>query len=191
MFRKCQKGLIEVITGPMFSGKTEELIKRVRILEYAEIKTLVIKPEIDKRFIDNKIISRSGVEAKTVVVKNGKDILSLWSNSYDAIIIDEVQFFGEDLIPVIEKIASSGKNVIVSGLDTDFNMKPFGIMPYLLAVADNVVKLVAVCLICKIAASKSFRKSSETILTKIGDKEEYEARCRTCHIQGTKLKEKN
>lgn len=188
MFRRSPKGLIEVITGPMFSGKTEELIKRVRILEYAEIKTLVIKPEIDNRISGNKIISRSGVETRTEIIKNANEILKLWNDSYNAIIIDEVQFFDNTLIPIIENLAAKGKRVIISGIDTDYNMKPFGIMPYLLAIADDIVKLVAVCLICKNAASKSFRKSNEKEITKIGDKDEYEARCRACHVAGTKKK---
>ena len=188
MFKREPNGLIQVITGPMFSGKTEELIKRVRILEYAEIKTLVIKPLTDNRFSDNKIVARSGVEKITMIAKNGEEILSFWDESYDAIIIDEVQFFGQDLIPIIEDLASRGKRVIVSGIDTDYKMQPFGIMPYLLAIADDVIKLVAVCLICKNAASKSFRKSDSTKINQIGDKDEYEARCRSCHVKGTKDK---
>ncbi|MGL5732563.1 MAG: thymidine kinase [Metamycoplasmataceae bacterium] len=186
MLKRHHDGLIEVITGPMFSGKTEELIKRIRILEYADMKSLVIKPEKDKRFADDKIKSRSGLEKSTVTAKNGKDILKHWNNSYDAIIIDEVQFFGEDIIPIIEDLASKGKLVIISGIDTDYMMRPFGIMPYLLAIADKVVKLVAVCLTCKGSASKSYRKSDETEITKIGDKDEYEARCRSCHVKGMK-----
>ena len=186
MFKKETNGLIQVITGPMFSGKTEELIKRVRILEYAEIKTLVIKPLTDNRFSENKIVARSGVEKVTMIAKSGEEILSFWDDSYDAIIIDEVQFFGADLIPIIEDLASRGKRVIVSGIDTDYKMKPFGIMPYLLAIADDVTKLIAVCLICKNAASKSFRKSDSIELNKVGDKDDYEARCRSCHVKGTK-----
>ncbi|MGL6125324.1 MAG: thymidine kinase [Metamycoplasmataceae bacterium] len=186
MLKRYHNGLIEVITGPMFSGKTEELIKRIRILEYAGMKSLVIKPKKDKRFADDKIKSRSGTEKPTAIARNGKDILSIWDESYDAIIIDEVQFFDEDIIPIIEDLASSGKLVIVSGIDTDYKMKPFGIMPYLLAIADEVVKLVAVCLMCKSSASKSYRKSEDTELTKIGDKDEYEARCRSCHDKGMK-----
>lgn len=184
MLKRYHNGLIEVITGPMFSGKTEEIIKRIRILEYADMKTLVVKPMKDKRFYENKIKSRSGVEKPTVIAKNGADILSFWNNSYDAIIIDEVQFFDNDIIPIIEDLASRGKLVIVSGIDTDYKMRPFGIMPYLLAIADEVVKLFAVCLVCKSSASKSYRKSEDTELTKIGDKDEYEARCRACHVKG-------
>ncbi|MGL5204729.1 MAG: thymidine kinase [Metamycoplasmataceae bacterium] len=186
MLKRHHDGLIEVITGPMFSGKTEELIKRIRILEYAGMKTLVIKPEKDKRFSDDKIKSRSGLEKATITAKDAKDIMKYWDNSYDAIIIDEIQFFDKDIITIIENIASKGKLVIISGIDTDFLMRPFGIMPYLLAIADKVSKLVAVCLVCKGPASKSYRKSDETELTKIGDKDEYEARCRSCHIMGMK-----
>ncbi len=191
MFRRPIKGLIEVITGPMFSGKTEEIIKRVRILEYADIKTLVVKPFTDQRFSNNKIIARSGVEKITVSAKNGQEILSFWNKSYDAIIIDEVQFFDIDLIPIIEDLAKKGKIIIVSGIDTDYKMQPFGIMPSLLAIADYVTKLVAVCLVCKGPASKSFRKTNSLELTQLGDHEEYEARCRSCHVQGTIQKEKN
>ncbi|MGL5617876.1 MAG: thymidine kinase [Metamycoplasmataceae bacterium] len=189
MLERNNKGLIKVITGPMFSGKTEELIKRIRILEYADMKTLVIKPEKDNRFANDKIKSRSGLEKATITAKSSHDILKYWDDSYDAIIIDEVQFFDQDIIPIIENIASNGKLVVISGIDTDFMMRPFGIMPHLLAIADKVVKLVAVCLVCKGSASKSYRKSNETELTKIGDKEEYEARCRSCHVKG--MKERN
>ncbi|MDK2819626.1 MAG: thymidine kinase [Mycoplasmataceae bacterium] len=186
MIRRDFKGVIDVITGPMFSGKTEELIKRVRILEYADIKMLIVKPKVDNRFNENKIISRSGVEKQTISAKDGEEIMSFWNNSYDAIIIDEVQFFGWDIIPMIEKLASEGKRVIVAGLDTDYKMQPFGIMPHLLAIADNITKLIAVCLICKNVASKSFRKTKSVAITEVGDKDEYEARCRRCHIKGTK-----
>ncbi|MGL5205782.1 MAG: thymidine kinase [Metamycoplasmataceae bacterium] len=186
MLKRHNDGLIEVITGPMFSGKTEELIKRIRILEYADMKMLVVKPAKDKRFSKDTIKSRSGLERSTVTARNGEDILSYWDNSYDALIVDEVQFFDQDIIPIIENIASIGKLVIISGIDTDFMMRPFGIMSHLLAISDKVVKLVAVCLICKGSASKSYRKSDETELTKIGDKDEYEARCRSCHTKGMK-----
>ncbi len=188
MIWRHPKGFIEVISGPMFSGKTEELVKRVRILEYADMNILVFKPKLDNRFSENKIISRSGVEMKTNIISRPLEILNFWDDSYDAIIIDEVQFFNIDLIPIIENIASKGKIVILSGIDTDYNMKPFGIMPYLLAIADDIMKLNAVCLVCKNSASKSFRKSKETKITKIGDKDDYEARCRACHIKGTKEK---
>lgn len=186
MIRRDFKGIIDVITGPMFSGKTEELIKRIRILEYADIRMLIIKPKIDNRFNENKIISRSGVEKKTMVAKDGQEIMSFWNDSYDAIIIDEVQFFDSDLIPIIEKLASNGKRVIVSGLDTDYRMQPFGIMPHLLSISDNITKLIAVCSVCKNVASKSFRKTKSKLVTQVGDKDEYEARCRRCHDKGTK-----
>lgn len=185
MIKKTFDGSIEVITGPMFSGKSEELIKIITTLSYAEIKTLVIKPSIDNRFSSNKIVSRNGKEIDSFACKNTNDIKNIWNKNYKAIVIDEVQFFDEPIIDFIVNLANNGIKVIVSGLDMDFKMKPFGVMPQIFAVADEVVKLKAVCIICKRSANTSYRKTKDIDTILLGDSE-YEARCRECHFKKRK-----
>ncbi len=187
MYRKYSEGIIEVITGPMFSGKSEELIKRIKILSYGKINTLVIKPAIGDRWSKEKIVSRAGLGTKTVTVKNAQEILEKWNPSYRAVAIDEVQFFDHKIVDVVLTLVNQGVRVMISGLDQDYLTKPFGVMPQLLAIADKVDKLAAVCVICGNAASTTFRKNSGNDLIQVGDKE-YEARCRTCHSHGTKQK---
>ncbi|MBU4690496.1 thymidine kinase [Mycoplasma sp. ES3157-GEN-MYC] len=184
------KGWLEVITGPMFSGKTEELLKRVNTLKWAEVNTLVIKPSFDSRFSDSELVSRTGAKLKSQNVKNSKEILEIWSPEYRAVAIDEMNFFDENLPEVIEYLLSRDVNVLVSGLDLDFLRKPFGITPHIIAIADEVSKLKAVCVVCKRPAGFSFRKISNQDLNVLGDSE-YEARCRQCHIKGEKEKAKN
>lgn len=190
MYRKYYHGMIEAITGPMFSGKTEELIKRITILSYGGIKTLIIKPRFDNRFSEDELISRSGLKIETHSATSVDEIKSLFDKSYQAIVIDEVQFFNEDLLPFLDQLANDGIRVIVSGLDQNFLRKPFGIMPQLLAMAENVTKLKAVCLICKRAASTSYRKTSEQSEIQLGDADEYEARCRKCHVEASEKAKK-
>ncbi|EGV00240.1 thymidine kinase [Mycoplasmopsis columbina] len=181
-------GLLEVITGPMFSGKTEELLKRIKILEIADIKTLVVKPQFDTRFSENKLVSRTGGKIKAHNISKAKDILTLWNHTYKAVAIDEVNFLDKGLLKVIDKLVLNGVRVICSGLDMDFLRRPFGIMPQILSIADEVVKLKAVCVKCKTSAGFSFRKVKSTDLNLLGDSE-YEARCRICHISGELEKE--
>ncbi|MDW2829356.1 thymidine kinase [Mesomycoplasma ovipneumoniae] len=182
MYKKFFEGIIEVITGPMFSGKSDELIKRIKILTYANIKILVIKPLIDNRFSDCEIVSRSGLRIPTFSAKTTQEIKELFAKEkYGAIAIDEIQFFSEDIIPFLDKIANKGIRVIVSGLDQDFRRKPFGVLPNLMAIAENVTKLQAVCTICKRAATTSARLVKSDKQNLIGDSAEYEARCRACH----------
>lgn len=184
MYRVYAKGMIEVITGPMFSGKSEELIKRVKILGHARINTLVAKPAIDTRWDKEKILSRAGSSIETVGVKNTKELKEKFeSNQYAALAIDEIQFLDEDILPYIISLANEGVRVIVSGLDMDYTGKPFGIMPTLLAQADLVDKQQAVCNQCGVAATMTFRKTNGTDQVQIGN-DEYEPRCRVCHYQG-------
>ncbi len=187
MYRVFSDGHIEVITGPMFSGKSEELIKRIKTLGYAKVKTLVIKPIVDNRWEKGKIISRAGASIDTIQLEKGEDILSKWDSSYKAVAIDEAQFFGEEIVDVVTTLASNGVRVIVSCLDTDFAGKPFSSAPSLMAIAEFVTKLQAVCFNCGNAASMTYRKtmSQETVI--VGD-EEYEARCRRCHYEGMKTR---
>ncbi|VEU78183.1 thymidine kinase [Mycoplasmopsis columbinasalis] len=182
-------GLLEVITGPMFSGKSAELLKRIKILDIAEIKTLIIKPQIDNRFSESNIVSRTGAQIKANVVTKAADILKLWDKHYQAVAIDEANFLDAELLNVIDYLIAQGVRVICSGLDTDFLRRPFGIMPEIMAIADSIAKLKAVCVKCKSNAGFSFRKVKSNELNLIGDSE-YEARCRICHIQGEQEKQK-
>ena len=186
MYHQYSEGIIEVITGPMFSGKTEELIKRIRILAYAGIKTLIIKPQFDNRFANNALVSRSGVTMETHCATTVADIAKLLEQAdYRALVIDEVQFFDKTLLAFVDAAANRGIRVIVSGLDQNFRREPFGIMPQLLAMAENVTKLKAVCLACKNAAACTLRKTSAQEEVALGDTTEYEARCRRCHVATT------
>ncbi|WP_027120742.1 thymidine kinase [Mycoplasmopsis lipofaciens] len=187
MLLKNSEGFLQVITGPMFSGKTEELLKRIKILQIAEIETLVVKPKFDNRFSETELVSRTGAKIKAKNIEKADDILKLWNNKYRAVAIDEINFLNEDIIPVIEELLLKGVNVICSGLDMDFLRRPFGITPKLLAIADKVTKLKAVCLKCKKNAGFSFRKINVNDLNCLGD-ETYEARCRICHIKGEEEK---
>lgn len=185
MYRKYFEGIIEVITGPMFSGKSEELIKRIRILSYAEINTLIIKPLIDNRFSNSEIISRNGVSISSYSASTVEDIKNLFEKgNYKALVIDEIQFFDIELIDYLDYLANKGIRIIVCGLDQDYLRRPFPIVANLMAIADTVDKLKAVCLICKKAASCSFRTSASQDTIEIGDIDKYEARCRKCYKEG-------
>ncbi|WP_416737971.1 thymidine kinase [Mycoplasmopsis meleagridis] len=183
-------GLLEVITGPMFSGKTEELIKRIKILEIAGIKTLVIKPKFDTRFSKSKIVSRTGSSIEAINIDKSKDILKFWNPSFQAVAIDETNFFDKGLLKVIDKLILQNIRVICSGLDMDFLRRPFGIMPQILSIADKIDKLKAVCVICKNSAGFSFRKIVSNEINLLGNNE-YEAKCRICHIKGEFEKRNN
>ncbi len=183
MYMKQNDGVLEVITGPMFSGKTAELLKRIKILEIAGIKTLVVKPKFDTRFSKTELVSRTGAKIDAVPIDKATDILKLWDHKYKAVAIDEVNFIDNGIMEVIDTLVMNGVRVICSGLEMDFLRRPFGIMPNVIAVADDVLKLKAVCVKCKCAAGFTFRKISNNELHVLGDSE-YEARCRLCHIKG-------
>ena len=187
MYRKYSDGIIEVITGPMFSGKSEELIKRIRILSYAEIPTLVIKPSIDNRFSNTDIISRNGTSIKSYSVSTTEEIKELFNQKkYKALVVDEIKFFDLSLIDFLDQLANKGIRIIACGLDQDYLRRPFQIVANLMAIADSIDKLKAVCLVCKRAASCSYRKSTSNNTIEIGDTDMYEARCRECHVKDTK-----
>ena len=186
-YKRYSEGLIEVITGPMFSGKSEELIKRMSQVGYAKIKSLVFKPSLDNRWDEEKVISRSGSTIETLRVKKAKEILEKWDDSYKVVAIDEAQFFDEEIVEVITYLANNGTRVIVSALDQDFDGKPFGFVPNILAVAEFISKESAICMVCGKQATMSFRKGASKEQIEVGN-EEYEARCRSCHRQGTILK---
>tara|TARA_B100000902_G_scaffold228074_1_gene216530 strand:- start:1938 stop:2513 length:576 start_codon:yes stop_codon:yes gene_type:complete len=174
-----KNGSIEVICGSMFSGKTEELIKRIKRLIIAKKKIAIFKPKIDKRYAKNKIVSHNKKSISAIEIKNSNEILNIVSNE-DVVAIDEVQFFNTDLIKICIDLANSGKRVIVCGLDMDFLGKPFGIMPELLSISDHISKMHAICTNCRNIANFSFRKSNEKQLLKIGEKQDYQPLCRSC-----------
>ena len=186
---QLKEGWIEVICGCMFAGKTEELIRRLKRLEYAKKSYLLFKPKIDNRYSEKEVVSHNLTKKNSILIENANDLVkSLPDTLPYAIAIDEVQFFGEDMIPVIQDLASRGVRVIVAGLDTDFRAEPFGIMPTLLALAEDVTKLHAICQCCGNLASRTQRlinglpaRYSDPIIL-VGAKEQYEARCRHCHV---------
>ncbi|MDD2591278.1 MAG: thymidine kinase [Erysipelotrichaceae bacterium] len=187
MYHKYREGYLEVITGCMFAGKTEELIRRIKVLEFAKKKVLVFKPTIDDRYSKTKIVSHAGSAADSILVNRAKDILNYVDKSVDVVAIDEVQFFDHDIIHVCDILCSLGKRVMVAGLDTDFRAEPFGEMGYLITTAEFVIKLTAVCTKCGAPATRTQRivngrpASYYDPIILVGASESYEARCRHCY----------
>lgn len=175
-----ETGWIEVITGCMFSGKTEELIKRLRRAQIAKQKVKIFKPEIDKRYSDLKIVSHSEQSMPSTIIKNVNDILPQ-SEEAQVIGIDEAQFFDDELVAVCNRLAEDNKRVIVAGLDQDYKGLPFEPMPQLLASAEYITKLLAICVECRNPADKTQRKTSSSDRVVVGASDIYEARCRKCH----------
>lgn len=181
-------GWIEVITGPMFAGKSEELIRRIRRLEYAKKKVLVIRPKIDNRYSDTDVVSHDQHHAKAVTVSSSKEILPFLKEPLDAIAIDEAQFLDIGLVDICDSLANKGVRVIVAGLDTDFRGDPFPVMAALLSKCEFVTKLTAICVVCGAPATMTQRivngvpaKSDEPTV-KVGAGDSYEPRCRHCHV---------
>lgn len=180
-------GSLTVITGSMFSGKTEELIRRVRRALYAGRSVQVFKPAVDTRTDETVIRSHNGIRHLAVAAANSASLMRQVEPNTDIIAIEEVQFFDTEIVEICQQLADRGHQVIVAGLDMDFRGCPFGPLPTLLAVADEVVKLRAICAKCGLDASRSQRLingrpapvSAPTVL--IGDQEHYEARCRHHH----------
>ena len=181
-------GQIEVICGPMFAGKTEELIRRANRLEYAKKKYLVFKPTIDDRYSTTEIVSHSNYRKNSICVKNSNEVLNLITDDINAVIIDEVQFFDENIINVAEWLADKGLRVICGGLDCDFKGNPFKIVAELLARAENVTKLNAICNVCGQPATRTQRiidgqpAYEDDPIILVGATEAYEPRCRHCHM---------
>ena len=174
-----RRGWIEVICGSMFSGKTEELIRRLKRVKIANLKAEIFKPAIDKRYDEIKIVSHDTNFIQSTPVESAKDILLLAQDA-DVVGIDEAQFFDKQIVDVCEQLALKGIRVIVAGLDMDYSGKPFAQIPNLLAVADYITKLHAICVVCGNIANISYRKNSEDSQILIGEKEVYEPRCRNC-----------
>ncbi len=185
---QLRDGWIEVISGNMYAGKTEELLRRIRRLEYAKKTVLVFKPKIDNRYADNEVVSHNNERIKSINISAPKDILNYIDPLPYAIAIDEIQFFDREVIDICEELADKGVRVILAGLDRDFRGEPFGIMPELLARAEYVTKLKAICQVCGAPATRTQRiingrpaKYSDPVVL-VGAKEQYEARCRHCHV---------
>ena len=174
-----QNGSIEVICGSMFSGKTEELLRRLKRAEFSKLNIAVFKPQVDKRYDYQKVVSHDDNAIKAISIESAKDILKL-TNEVQVVAIDEAQFFDSELVAVCTELANSGTRVIIAGLDMDFLGNPFGIMPELLAIAEHITKVHAICIDCCAIANHSFRKTNDTNLIKIGEKEEYKPLCRDC-----------
>jgi thymidine kinase len=175
-----KRGFIEVICGSMFSGKTEELIRRLKRVKFANLRAEIFKPKMDLRYHQEQIISHDENAIVSTPIETSKTILVLAQN-VDVIGIDEAQFFDDQLPEVCDQLALRGIRVIVAGLDMDYTGKPFGQMPYLLAKADYVTKLHAICVRCGNIANFSFRKSDESMQVVLGEKDLYEPRCRKCY----------
>ncbi len=177
--RGGKKGWIEVICGSMFSGKTEELIRRLRRVKIANLKAEIFKPAIDTRYDDIRIVSHDENQIHSTPVKHSTEILSL-ATDVDVVGIDEAQFFDDKITEVCQQLALNGIRVIVAGLDMDFKGKPFGKMPDLLAVADYITKLHAICVKCGSIANISYRKTLNNSQVLLGELDVYEPRCRNC-----------
>lgn len=185
-FHNQRNGWIEVIVGSMFSGKTEELLRRLKRSQIARQNVVLYKTTMDDRFSDEHVVSHDSSSMVARQVNTSRDIARL-SEEYDVVGIDEVQFFDEKIIEVSQELAIQGKRVILAGLDMDFSGKPFGSVPGLMAVAEYVTKLHAICQQCGRLANHSYRllPSRDQIL--LGASEQYEARCRVCFGMGNML----
>ncbi len=180
-------GYIEVITGPMFAGKSEELLRRINRLIYAKKKFLVFKPKIDDRYSKDEVVSHQKRSYKCIPIVKSSEILKYVTNDLDAVCIDEVQFLDEEVIDICETLANRGIRVITAGLDCDFKGDPFPISASLLARAESITKLTAICSVCGRQATRTQRlvngvpASDKDPVVLVGAKESYEPRCRKCH----------
>ena len=174
-------GSIEVIVGSMFSGKTEELIRRIRRAQIANLKVEIYKPAIDKRYDEQQIVSHSALSLMSTPVDNSQSILLL-SSEAEVVGIDEAQFFDDELVNVCNTLANNGVRVIVAGLDMDYKGLPFGPIPKLLAIAEHITKVHAICVRCGDIAQYSFRKAINENLVLLGEKDLYEPLCRACYL---------
>jgi thymidine kinase len=173
-------GWIEVICGSMFSGKTEELIRRIRRAQIAKMDTIIFKPNVDDRFSPEHIVSHNQMKLNSQIVKTADEILTK-SQKAEVVGIDEAQFFDDDIVEICKILAKQKKRVVVAGLDTDYKGEPFGPMPHLMCEADYVDKLRAICVVCGNPATYTQRTSKDRQRVVIGETDIYEARCRNCY----------
>jgi thymidine kinase len=177
---KGRRGWIEVICGSMFSGKTEELIRRLKRANIAKLKVEIFKPVIDTRYDERQVVSHNENKIMSTPIDSSQNILLL-AQGADVVGIDEAQFFDEGLPEVCETLSLKGIRVVIAGLDMDFQRRPFGVMPALLAKADYITKLHAICVVCGDIANYSYRKTNIENQLLLGETDLYEPRCRTCY----------
>ena len=175
-------GWIEVICGSMFSGKTEELIRRVKRAVYGKQRVQVFKPKIDNRYDESAVVSHSQLKLISTPIDKAQEILQYLLPDTEVVGIDEVQFLGPDIVPIIEGLAQRGIRVICAGLDQDYQGKPFEPMPHLLAVAEYITKELAICVVCGNPANRTQRLLARDERVVVGAAGAYEARCRKCHV---------
>ena len=185
-FRGQRSGWIEVVCGSMFSGKTEELIRRLKRAKFANQKVEIFKPKKDTRYDDVQVVSHDENSIRSIPIESSTDIFQ-HVKEVDVIGIDEAQFFDQELVGVCQRLAIKGKRVIIAGLDMDFRGIPFGPMPALLAVAEYITKVHAICPHCGNLATHSYRLSEEDETIVLGEKDKYEPRCRVCYEMGNIL----
>jgi len=185
-FKGQRSGWIEVICGSMFSGKTEELIRRLKRAKIANQKVEIFKPAVDKRYDDTKVVSHDANFILSTPIAHSSKLLEL-TDGVNVVGIDEAQFFDEDLVENCQKLALKGIRVIIAGLDMDFKGLPFGPVPQLLAVAEYITKVHAICQHCGNLATHSYRLSADEDTVVLGEKDRYEPRCRTCYHMGNIL----
>ena len=179
-FTNGKIGWIEVVCGPMFSGKSEELIRRLRRAEIARQRVQIFKPQIDQRYSDSQIVSHSDLKIASDSVKDAAELMAKLDWRTEVIGVDEAQFLGNEIIDVAVRLADMGKRVIIAGLDTDYLGRPFHPMPELLAVADEITKTLAICMQCGNPAKHTQRLVASEDLIVVGAAGMYEARCRRC-----------
>lgn len=179
--RPYPHGSIEVIAGSMFSGKSEELIRRIKRAQIAKLKIKIFKPSVDIRYSETQVASHSNQKLDAIAVKNSSEIL-LHSEDCEIIGVDEVQFFDDNIVNVLQTLADQGKRVVVSGLDSDYKRAPFGVMPALMAIAEDVTKLHAVCNICHGEAQFTNRFSGGDSQFQLGASDSYQPLCRSCFV---------
>lgn len=187
MYIMKQSGWLELICGSMFSGKSEELIRRVKRATYAKQEVRVFKPVIDNRYSEDAVVSHNGTSMTSYAISSAADIWDHISESTDVVAVDEVQFFDQEIVEVLSSLADKGYRVIAAGLDMDFRGEPFGVVPNIMAIAESVTKLQAVCSVCGSPASRTQRlidgkpASYDDPVILVGAAESYEARCRHHH----------
>jgi len=185
--KKENEGWIEVICGSMFSGKTEELIRRIRRAQFAKMSIKCFKPSIDTRYHDQKVVSHDNTSIDSIAIEHSSEMIA-HCNDVQVVAIDEAQFFDQDLPHICNTLANKGIRVIIAGLDMDFQGKPFGPMPYLLAIAEHVTKVHAICVKTGGLANFSFRQTPEESLIQLGEKESYSPLSRGAFIEEMKSK---